>query len=97
MPSTGHPCHASIFAQLAPPAQNAFLASWKISLQSPWQTQLCILLLLWHTQGWAQSCLSRTRGVLLALCPPDLGFLRVRVGRQSPGGSNISQSGLGGW
>lgn len=55
MPSTGHPCHASIFAQLAPPAQNAFLASWKISLQSPWQTQLCILLLLWHTQGWAQS------------------------------------------
>ena len=56
MPSTGHPVsRLFIFAQLAPPAQNAFLASWKISLQSPWQTQLCILLLLWHTQSWAQS------------------------------------------
>ena len=44
MPSTGHPVsHLWISAQAVPPAQNAFLTSWKISLQSPWQTKLCVL------------------------------------------------------
>lgn len=87
-PTLATRCHNSgFFAHVVPPAWNAFMTSWKVSLQSLWQIAVYPGSSSGHTQDWTQPW-----GVLLALSSPDWRPLRVRARMESLGGPSISQS-----